>query len=117
MKGKTLGCFIKVLIVIIIISVLILLFTQFSGVSCIKKIDKTLPSLDKASWEVTTPMKLYYAETVNIQENESGIISADLFGWYEQFNGKWVYHKDKITLERRLYGMIEVKRRIGFNGE
>lgn len=111
MKG-TLGCIIKLLVIFSILMLLFLAFLQLSGGSCIRRIDTTLPGQDVASWEVTTPMKLYYAAEVDIVKNDSGIIeSVTMHTWYERINNRWIKHDEPITLKRRIYGAIQVKRR------
>ncbi len=108
---KTLGCFIRILVVIGILLFIFFLFLQLSGGSCIRKIDRTLPAEETATWEVTTPMKLYYAEKVEVVKDGESIVSVTMTGWYERVNDKWVRREKPITLERRIYGKIEVKGR------
>lgn len=110
MKGL-LGCAIKILVVIILLGVILLLVMQFSGLSCIRKIDQTLPAIDKVPWEVATPMKLYYAEKADTLTDDNGIVSVVMTGWYENIKGRWIKRSGPILLERRIYGKIEVKRR------
>lgn len=108
---RTLGCFIRILVVIGILLFIFFLFLQLSGGSCIQKIDRTLPTEESATWEVTTPMKLYYAEKVDVVKDDEGIVSVTMVGWYERVNDKWVRHKESVIFERRIYGKIEVKGR------
>ena len=100
------GCFIKAIIALIIILGIALLVLQCGGNSCIRKIDKTLPDISKVPWEVTTPSHLYYAD--DVLETD---ISVTMSGWYEQLDAKWVKQKGAITLDRKIYGRITVRRR------
>lgn len=105
---------IRILVVVILLMVIWLGFIIISGQSCIRRIDNTLPATDEAVWEVTTPMKLYYAEKADVKKDGKGVIaSVTMTGWYEKVNDKWVKRAAPITLERRIYGIIEVKQRIG----
>lgn len=110
MKGF-IGCLIKIFILIIILGFILFLILQFSGFNCVKKIDKSLPTTEQAPWEVTTPMKLYYAEKTSVVTDDAGIVSVVMTGWYENIKGQWIKRSSPILLERRLYGKIEVNRR------
>ena len=105
MKGA-LGCLIKIIVIIILLLALVFVFIQCSGSSCIRKIDNTLPDIQKAPWEVTTPTHFYYASEV--EDNEAAVIMS---GWYEREDDKWVKQVGDITLERSFYGRIDVKKR------
>ena len=111
MKGA-LGCIIKLLVIVILLGVVFLIFLQLSGGSCVRTIDRSEPTIAAAPWEVTTPMKLYYAEKADVVKDAKGeVLSGTMTGWYERVNSKWVKRSGSITLEARLYGKIEVKRR------
>lgn len=100
------GCIIKVMVILIILLGIVLLINQCSGGSCIRKIDKSVPDITAAPWEVTTPTHLYYAREA--VDNGEAVIMTD---WYEYLNKKWVKHSGNITLEKRIYGEITVNRR------
>lgn len=106
-SGKTLGCLIKIIVVVILILALALVILQCSGGSCIRKIDNTLPNIQKAPWEVITPTHLYYA--TEVVENDTAVIMS---GWYEHIGDKWKKQPEDITLERSFYGRIDVKKRL-----
>ena len=105
--GKSLGCLIKIIIVVILLLALVLVFIQCAGGSCIRKIDNTLPDIQKAPWEVRTPTHLYYA--TEVVENDTTVIMS---GWYERTGDKWIKQPEDITLERSFYGRIDVKKRL-----
>lgn len=102
------GCFIKVIIVLIILLAIVFVVLQCGGSSCIRKIDKSLPSIDVAPWEVTTPTHVYYAEEVN---KDVGYGDVDLWNWYEYFNGEWIKRDGLLHLMNTIYGDIKVRRR------
>lgn len=108
------GCMVRVLVVLLIILVLLLVLVQFlGGGSCIRKIDRSIPTAELAPWEVTTLMKLYYAEDAAVIRDQGGAVSAvTMTGWYEQLNGKWIRHAAPVTLEARIYGPLTVQRRV-----
>lgn len=101
------GCIIKLLIVLALLMGVLFIFLTCSGGSCIQRIDKTLPSITSAPWEVMTPTHLYYSQ--NATETKTGVLITN---WYEKSNGKWVYHKGQIELPFRIYGKnIKMNRR------
>ena len=109
MKRKfnlNIGCIIKVLLLLSVIMGGVFLFLNFSGGSCIQKIDKTLPDIQTAPWAVTTPTRNYLAKEVS--KTGTGVV---MNVWYEQVKGKWVKHPDSIILEYKVYGRITVDRR------
>lgn len=80
----------------------------FGGGSCIKRIDKTLPDVNIAPWEIITPSHVYYAKEVI----DNGIDSIDIISWYEQINNIWIYRSELLTLtEIWPYEKIKFKRR------
>ena len=109
MAGEMISFVLKLLILIIIILVIGFILLQcFGGGSCIKRIDKTLPDIDIAPWEITTPTHIYYAKEVI----DNGIDSIDIVSWYEKINDIWVYRKEALPLtDIWLYNEIEFKRR------
>jgi hypothetical protein len=100
------GCLIKVLVLLAVIMGIVLLINTCSGGSCIRKIDKSLPGITEVPWEVTTPTHLYYAKEAS-DNGESVTMNV----WYEYLSRKWVKHSGNITLEKRIYGEITVRRR------
>ena len=107
-----LGCLIKLIGLVAILFVVLLVLVQFGGGSCIRTIDRTVPTIDDATWEVTTPYKLYYANKVDyIKDIDGRIITVTMIDWYEQVGNKRIRHADTITLDSRVMGNIEVKRR------
>lgn len=99
----------KLLILLIIILVIGFILLQcFGGGSCIKRIDKTLPDIDTAPWETTTPTHIYYAKKVI----DNGIDYIGIVSWYEQINGVWVYRNEELPLtDIWPYNKIDVRRR------
>lgn len=80
----------------------------FGGGSCIKRIDKTLPDVNTAPWEIATPTHIYYAKEVI----DNGTDSIDIVSWYEQVNNIWIYRNELLSLtEIWPYDEIEFKRR------
>lgn len=85
----------------------VLIVMQCSGQSCIRKIDNTIPGVDIAPYEITTPTHLYYAERV--EENKETVI---MHGWYEYADKKWIKRDLPMSLDRVLYhNKIKVKDR------
>ena len=99
-----LGCIIKIVIVLIILLGIAFVFLQCTG--GIDKIDKSLPDITAAPWEITTPTHLYCAE--DAKDTGPEVIMAN---WYEQIGGKWEYHKGTHALKKEIYGEITVRRR------
>ena len=99
-----LGCIVKIIIVLIILLGIAFVFLQCTG--GINKIDKSLPDIKKAPWEITTPTHLYCAE--DAKDTGPEVIMTN---WYEQIGGKWEYHEGIYPLKKELYGEITVRRR------
>lgn len=104
---------IKFCLAIIIILALLLLVMEWAGVSCIKKIDQSLPSWEDAPQEVRTVFQLYYAEDISdIKKDDRGkIVSLVMTGWYERANDTWTYHPEPVPLNSRIHGEITVRQR------
>jgi hypothetical protein len=94
------------MILVIIVMGIVLLVNHCTGGGCIRKIDKTLPDIQAAPWEVTTPTHLYYAREV---EDDGDTVL--MMGWYENMDGAWVKRSEPVRLERVIYGRIDVRRR------
>lgn len=105
-RSFPLGFIIKAIVVIAILLGILLLVNHCTGGMFIHKIDKSLPDIQAAPWEVTTPTHLYYAKDVT-----DGSSTVVLDNWYENLDGKWIKHSGELVLEKRLYGRIDVKRR------
>ena len=99
-----LGCIIKIVIVLIILLGIAFVFLQCTG--GINKIDKSLPDINSAAWEITTPTHLYYAE--DAKDTGPEVIMTN---WYEQIGGKWEYREGSHALSKELYGEITIRRR------
>jgi ABC-type arginine transport system permease subunit len=94
-KGmKAVSLIIKLLLVVAIIGVLVIAYTTCSGTPLVQKIDKTLPAIDKAPYEVSTMTNIYYAGKAMVNNDKSVTMSS----WYERIKNKWVVHKEPITL-------------------
>lgn len=110
MKRKfnlNIGCIIKILLVIALIMGIAFVFLTCTGGSCVKKINKSLPDVKDAPWQVATPSHLYYSH--NATETKTGVIITN---WYEQSGkGNWIFHKDSIELPFSIYGKIQIRRR------
>lgn len=107
--------FIKLIVILTLIVVVFALVVNFTGGSCIKKIDKSAIAVQEMEktmeWKITTPMHLYFAEKADVVTDAKGVVSVTMHGWYEQVSGKWIPRDMPITLERKNYGAIIVERR------
>ncbi len=91
---ETLSLIIKLLVIIAIIAVGILVYQSCAGGHIVQRIDKMVPDELKAPFVVTTMTHLYYAGQATVNNDKSITIS----NWYEQSKGKWVLHKETVTL-------------------
>ena len=95
-----LGFLIKIIILVIIIGILALVFLQCGGMGCVTKIDRSLPSVAKAPFQVETPTHLYFA-AIAVKDKSNDVQMTD---WWEEISGSWVYHEVTIVLPSRIYG-------------
>ena len=96
--------FITIIIILILLLGIAFVFLQCTG--GIRAIDKSLPDITTAPWEITTPTHLYYAE--DAKDTGPEVIMTN---WYEQISGKWEYREGIYSLKKELYGEITVRRR------
>lgn len=92
--SKTLGIIIRLLIIVAIIGFGFFIYQACAGTPIVQKIDKTLPDVSAAPYDVATVTRTYKA--VRAVANDDG--SVTMTGWYEQIDGKWVYNDRSITL-------------------
>lgn len=86
---------IMVLLLVAVIAVGALVYSTCSGVGIITTIDKTLPSVTEAPFEVATITKIFQARRAVMNEDKS----VTMTGWYERDGKKWVLREGSITLK------------------
>lgn len=89
-----LGLIIKILILCAIIALGVVVYTTCAGTPFIQKIDKTIPDPAIASFEVSTVTKIYYAQQV--YENDDN--SVTMLRWYERLDDEWIYHNESYKI-------------------
>lgn len=100
--GNILSLLLKILVLIALVAVGFFIYQACAGTPLIQKIDKSVPDSSKASFEVSTRTKIYYAEKATLNDDST----VTMNGWYERNGGKWVYHKGLITLTQVLHPQI-----------
>jgi len=85
---------IKGLVIVAIIGVGIVVYSTCAGSPLIQSIDKTLPAVETAPFEVPTVTRTYIAQRATA--NDDG--SVTMRNWYQRENKKWVYYEGAITL-------------------
>jgi len=97
-SGKRLkGMFKKLFLVFIIIALVgagFFVYQTCVGTPIVRKIDKTIPSIEEAPFEVSTMTRIYYAEKAILNNDKT----VTMYGWYERDGKKWVYREKTITL-------------------
>ena len=88
------GLIIKILILVALISLGFVIYSTCAGTPLIQKIDKTLPDVSTAPYEVTTVTKLYIAQKAYSNEDDS----VTMLRWYEKEDDKWIYRAESFTI-------------------
>ncbi len=91
---KYVSTVIMVLLLVVVIAVGALVYSTCSGAAIITMIDKTLPSVTEAPFEVATITKIFQARRAVLNEDKS----VTMTGWYERDGKKWVLREGSITL-------------------
>jgi hypothetical protein len=102
--SEVLGLSLKIMAAVAILAVIAIVYQTCSGTPIIQRIDRTTPTIEKAPYQVYTATRAYYAK--NATQNGSRVIMT---GYYTDITGKWVYHKETISLTDKLNPRI-VKR-------
>lgn len=95
---KALSLIIKILALIALIGIGLLIYSTCSGTSLVHRIDKTIPDVTVAPFEISTQTNIYMARRATLNEDKS----VTMLGWYEKVNNKWVLHEEAITLPKIL---------------
>ena len=88
---------ISILILISVIGIGVMVYTTCSGAPLVQRIDKTLPDVSAAPYEVSTVTHIYYARQAT--KDARGVT---MLNWYERLNKKWVLHPEPITIPANL---------------
>jgi len=91
---KYISAAIKILVLVALIAVGVMVYSTCAGSPLIAKIDRTLPDVSAAPFEVATVTRIYQVKRAVMNEDKS----VTMTGWYEKDGGKWVYHEGSITL-------------------
>lgn len=86
---------IMVLLLVALIAVGLLVYSTCSDAAIITTIDKTLPSVTEAPFEVATITKIFQARRAVMNEDKS----VTMTGWYERDGKKWLFREGSITLK------------------
>ncbi len=91
---KYISTAIMVLLLVAVIAVGALVYNTCSGAGIITTIDKTLPSVTEAPFEVATITKIFQARRAVMNEDKSVTMTS----WYERDGKKWVLREGSIIL-------------------
>lgn len=111
MFSRNSGCLKRIILgigaIIVILVVLLIVFQLFTGGSCIRRIDRSLPSISEAPYEVAAPTRQWLAGYAERLENGDVVIDR----WYERTGDKWVRQSGRITIDADIYGEIQIRER------
>ena len=92
-----LGVIIKIMVIVAVIGVGVIIYSTCAGSPLIKSIDKTLPAVETAQFEVPTVTRTYIAQYATA--NEDGTVTMK--NWYQKEKKKWIFYEgyeNEITL-------------------
>ena len=92
---KSLNIIIRILVIVAIIGIAVFVYQTCAGTPLVTKIDRTLPDVSVAPYDVVTVTRTYKAAKATV--NEDG--SVTMTGWYERINGKWVYTEGNFAIQ------------------
>ena len=95
--SEVLGLSLKIMAAVAILAVIAIAYQTCSGSPIIQRVDQMIPTAEKAPYQVYTITRSYYAK--NATQNGSRVIMS---GYYTDITGKWVYHKETISLTDKL---------------
>lgn len=91
---KLLPMLIKIFGIVTLIAIGVIIYSTCSGGPLIQRIDKTIPDVAAAPYEISTQTNIYYAGQA--YRNNDG--SVTMMRWYERVEKKWVKQDGSVTL-------------------